>query len=172
VNLVLTGFMGAGKSTTGKRLAKLLRLPFIDTDAEIERRHGAIADVFASKGEAAFRAIESQLIDEIVRSGPAVIAVGGGAVLDPANRVLLRRSSYVVHLWISARGAHRRVARRRHRPLLGETPTLETVASLLAARKNAYADCDFVVRVDRQRTGQTAQIIADWYAAKRSEARA
>lgn len=163
MNLVLTGFMGAGKTTTGKRLAKLLGVPFVDTDAEIERRHGPIGEIFASEGEAAFRRLESVVIAETSGLGSAVIAVGGGAVLDPKNRATMRRSSYIVHLSISARAAHRRVSRRRHRPLLGETPDLESVSALLAAREQAYADCDLAIRVDRRSAREAAQIIARWY---------
>ncbi len=168
MNVVLTGFMGAGKTSTGKRLAKLLGVPFVDTDAEIERRHGPIAELFASEGEAAFRCLESAFIIETSGGGPAVIAVGGGAVLDPRNRAILRRSSYIVHLAISARAAHRRVSRRQHRPLLGASPDIETVTALLAARQQAYADCDLAIRVDRRSARETAEIIARWYGDQRA----
>lgn len=163
MNVVLTGFMGAGKTSTGKRLAKLLRLPFIDTDALIEGRHGPIAQIFSGQGENEFRRFESVIVAEAIEDGPAVIALGGGAVLDPDNRAMLRRSSYIVHLSISARSAHRRVSRRHHRPLLGETPSVETVSALLDARAQAYADCDLTIRVDRRSAGEAAQIIARWY---------
>lgn len=168
MNVVLTGFMGAGKTSTGKRLAKLLGLAFVDTDAEIERRNGPIAEIFASEGEATFRRLESAVIAETGSGGPAVIAVGGGAVLDPNNRAALHRSSYIVHLAISARAAHRRVSRRRHRPLLGEIPDIETVSALLATRAKAYADCDLVIRVDRRSAREAAQIIARWYGDKQA----
>jgi shikimate kinase len=169
VNVVLTGFMGAGKTSTGKRLAGLLGLPFIDTDVEIERRHGAIAAIFTTQGEAAFRRIESAVIAEAVGTGPAVVAVGGGAVLDEQNRKLLRRLGYIVHLAISPRSALRRTSGRRRRPLLGETPGLESVSSLLARRATAYADCDLEIAVDRQTPLETARIIARWYHDKQSE---
>ncbi len=168
MNVVLTGFMGAGKTSTGKRLAKLLGVPFVDTDAEIERRNGPIAQIFASEGEAAFRRLESAVIAETSGAGPAVIAVGGGAVVDPRNRALLRRSSYIVYLSISARAAHRRVSRRQHRPLLGATPDIETVTALLAAREQAYADCDLAIRVDRRSAREAAEIIARWYGDKQA----
>jgi shikimate kinase len=163
MNVVLTGFMGAGKTTTGRRLAHLLRLPFIDTDAEIERRFGPVAQIFQTQGEAAFRRIESAVVKEVASAGPAIIAVGGGAVLDPKNRLLLRRRCYIVYLAVSSRSAYKRVARRRHRPLLGAKPQLPTVAELLRQRAQAYADCDLVLRVDRKTPAQAAKIIARWY---------
>jgi shikimate kinase len=163
MNVVLTGFMGAGKTVTGRRLAQLLRLPFIDTDAEIERRFGPVAQIFQTRGEAAFRRIESAVVEEAASAGPAVIAVGGGAVLDPKNRSVLRRRCYVVHLAVSSRSAYNRVARRRHRPLLGANPAYGTVAALLRQRAQAYADCDLVLHVDRKTPEQAAKIIARWY---------
>jgi shikimate kinase len=170
VNVVLTGFMGAGKSTTGRRLAKLLQLPFVDTDAEIERRHGPIAQIFSTLGEAAFRRIEAAIIAQVSAGGPAVVAVGGGAILDQANRAALRQTSYIVHLAISPRSAYRRVSHRQHRPLLGDKPEFERVAALLGSRTQAYADCDLTLHVDRRSAAETAKIIARWYGDKQSEA--
>jgi shikimate kinase len=100
MNIALTGFMGAGKTTTGRRLARLLDLAFIDTDAEIERRHGPISDIFKVQGETEFRKIEATLIADLSRAGPHVMAVGGGAVLDAQNRHALRQGGVIVHLAI------------------------------------------------------------------------
>ena len=163
MNVALTGFMGAGKTTTGRRLARLLDLDFIDTDAEIERRHGPISDIFKVHGEPEFRKIEAAVIAELSRSGPHVIAVGGGAVVDAQNRQELRQSGVIVHLSVSAQSAWHRVSHRRHRPLLGEQPSLATVTALLEARAAAYADCDLTVRVDHRTPLGTAKIIARWY---------
>jgi len=163
MNVALTGFMGAGKTTTGRRLARLLDLDFIDTDAEIERRHGPISDIFKVHGEPEFRKIEAAVIAELSRSGPRVIAVGGGAVVDAQNRHELRQSGVIVHLSVSAHSAWHRVSHRRHRPLLGEQPSLATVTALLEARAAAYADCDLTVRVDHRTPLGTAKTIARWY---------
>ena len=167
MNVALTGFMGAGKTTTGRRLARLLQLAFVDTDEEIERRHGAIGEIFASQGEASFRRLEAAVIAEFARAGPHVVAIGGGGVLDPINRQRLRRNGVIVHLAISAPSAWQRVSRRRHRPLLGERPDLATVTALLNARAAAYADCDLTIRVDHRTPLSTARIIARWYAHQR-----
>jgi shikimate kinase len=163
VNVALTGFMGAGKTTTGRRLAKLLGYSFVDADAELERQHGPIFDIFRSLGEQEFRRLEKELIAKLCASGPQVIAVGGGAVLDPSTRRVLRRSGVIVHLAVSAECAWRRVAHRKHRPLLGDRPDLERVSELLAARARAYADCDLSVRVDHRTPLGVARTIARWY---------
>jgi shikimate kinase len=163
MNVALTGFMGAGKTTTGRRLAGLLHIGFVDTDGEIERLHGPIREIFASQGEAAFRKLEAAVIAEYTRTGPHVIAVGGGAVLDPINRKRLRRGGVIVHLAITPQTAWQRVSRRRHRPLLGERPDLATVTTLMQARSAAYADCDLTIRVDHRTPLATARIIGRWF---------
>lgn len=164
MNVALTGFMGAGKTTTGRRLARLLGLPFADSDALIESANGPIAAIFATRGEAAFRRLESEALATLCATGPQVIAVGGGAVQDPVNRRLLRDGGVVVHLAVSPHAAWRRVAHRRHRPLLGEQPDLGRVSELLQARAAGYADCDLSIRVDHRTPLGVARIIARWYA--------
>jgi len=163
MNLWLTGFMGAGKTTTGRRLARILRLPFTDTDAEIEREHGPIAKIFESAGESRFRALESGVIAAMAGGSAKVVAVGGGAIVLPENRAAMRASGRVIHLSISAGGALARVAHRTHRPLLGATPELATVEQVMAARAEAYADCDFCVIVDGRNPAAVAHTIARWY---------
>lgn len=166
MNIALTGFMGAGKSTTGRRLAKLLKLPFIDVDGEIERERGPIAEIFAHEGEAQFRRFEASVIDRVCRKGPAVIAVGGGAVTSAQNRRLIRKTGYIVHLQISPELAYQRVAHRRHRPLLGAEPDLATIRAMLARRRRAYADNDFAVATGGRQPAEVARIIAHWYRGK------
>jgi shikimate kinase len=163
MNLWLTGFMGAGKTTTGRRLARILRLPFADTDAEVEREHGPIAAIFESDGESRFRALESGVIDRLAKGGAAVVAVGGGAIVSAENRAAMRESGRIVHLSISAGGAHARVAHRSHRPLLGATPDLQTIEQVMSARVDAYADCDFCVTVDGRNPAAVAHVIARWF---------
>ena len=116
MNVALTGFMGAGKSTTGRRLARILGIAFVDSDAELERIHGPIASIFSSRGALEFRRLETEMVERLSALGPRVIALGGGAVLEPANRRLLRHKGVIVHLKVSPATAWRRVAHRRHRP--------------------------------------------------------
>jgi len=170
MNIALTGFMGAGKSTAGRRLARLLGLPFVDVDYEIERERGSISSIFEREGEAAFRRYESEAISRIADGGPHVIAVGGGAVVDEANRVALRRRGLIVNLTLKPETAFRRVAHRTHRPMLGATPTLETIAQILRDRAHAYADNDLSIAVDSKTPLAVAHIIARWYKRRASRA--
>lgn len=163
MNLALTGFMGAGKTTTGRRLARILKVAFIDTDAEIVKEHGAIAEIFEREGEARFRDYERAVLERLAASGPWVAAVGGGAVLDATNRRLLRSSGLIVHLAVSPETAFERVAHRTHRPLLGPKPTLGGIRSLLSRRAGAYADSDLAIRADGKSPIALANIIARWY---------
>jgi shikimate kinase len=168
VNVSITGFMGAGKSTAGRRLARLLRIPFVDSDVEIERAYGPIAEIFDRDGEAVFRARESETLARLCAEGPHVLAVGGGAVLDPANRAVMRRNGCIVNLALKPETAYSRVAHRTHRPLLGPVPTLETIRALMAERAAAYADNDLSISVDTRSPSAIAHIIARWYRRKTS----
>ncbi|MDR3764582.1 MAG: shikimate kinase [Acidobacteriota bacterium] len=96
--LVLIGFMGAGKSTVGRLLASRLGRPFFDLDNEIVRVHGPIPEIFAAMGESGFRAIEHHQLDRLlpVMPRPGVLALGGGAFLQPANRELLTQHGATV----------------------------------------------------------------------------
>ncbi len=163
MHLWLTGFMGAGKTTTGRRLARILRMPFADTDVEIEREHGAISDIFASAGETRFRELEAAAIISLSRREPAVIAVGGGAVLSAENRAVMRAHGAIVHLSITAAGAFARVSHRSHRPLLGPAPVLADIERVMAAREKAYADSDHRVFVDGKDLAAIAHTVARWY---------
>lgn len=155
--------MGAGKTTAGRRLARLLGVPFVDTDAEIEKEHGPIAEIFAREGEGSFRRYETEIIDRLSRHGPVVMAVGGGAVLDETNRRLLRRDGCIVNLTLKPETVFRRVAHRTHRPLLGAAPTLETIRDIMARRAQSYSDNDLSVAVDTKTPSAVAHIIARWY---------
>ena len=127
------------------------------------KRHGRIADIFEREGEARFRAYERAELERLAQRAPAVVAVGGGAMVDPRNRALFRRSGLIVHLAISAEEAHARIVRRTHRPVLGAAPSLEAVRELLAQRAAAYADNDLAVAVARRTPGSVAHTVARWY---------
>lgn len=163
VNVTITGFMGAGKSTAGRRLARLLHIPFADSDAEIERAYGPIPDMFARDGETVFRARESEIIAKLCEGGPLVLAVGGGAALDPANRAVMRRDGCIVNLALKPETAFARVSHRTHRPMLGTIPSLERIRELMAERTAAYADNDLSISVDARSPSAIAHIIARWY---------
>jgi len=108
-HLALAGFMGAGKTTVGREAARLTERPFVDTDAEIERHFGPIAALFDERGEAEFRAIEEEVVaDALAADDPAVIALGGGAVLADTTRLRLSRRAFTVWLEVSADAAWER----------------------------------------------------------------
>lgn len=133
--IVLVGFMGAGKTTVGRILATMAGLPFIDIDERIEEAEGrAVAEIFATGGEAAFRALEREAIAAALSGPDAVVAVGGGALSDPRTRTDLGRHE-VVYLEVAFGEAMRRVGRSSTRPML----TLGDPRALYDERLNRYS---------------------------------
>lgn len=143
-HLVLVGLMGAGKTTVGAACATRLARPFVDTDNIVEANTGmSVSEVFANQGEGGFRELERRAVtDACATPTPAVIACGGGAVLDGDNRRRLNRAGFVV--WLQARPATLmgRVKDGSERPLLQGrgTATLERLAVVRAAAYEAAAD--------------------------------
>ena len=104
-NIILTGFMGTGKTAAGRLIARELGLKFVDTDNEIEKRSGAsIQEIFARFGEAHFRSLEKNLCQEIAQREGQVVATGGGMPVDPENRRLLSSAGVVICLRCEAAG--------------------------------------------------------------------
>ncbi len=144
MTIFLTGFMGTGKTTVGTRLAERLGLPFFDTDQEIERAEGrAISAIFASDGEAYFRAVERRVLEGTPAN--AVVATGGGAVVDPVNRDRMRAAGPIICLSADPDTIYRRTALNHDRPLLGEQGRAARIRALLAQRAPAYAESDFII---------------------------
>ncbi len=134
----LVGMPGAGKSTVGRELAGRLGVPFLDLDAEIEREAGAaVADIFRDEGEASFRALEAAALVKASMHDPAVIACGGGVVLEPANRITLRNTGVAVYLDVPLDELRRRVQPASDRPLIRQEGDLER---LLASRGPLYRE--------------------------------
>ncbi len=146
-NIILTGFMGTGKTTIGRALASRLGLRFLDTDAEIERRAGAsVSEIFTRHGEGHFRDLERQLCRELVTQRGAVVATGGGMPLDPENRKLLNSAGIVVCLRCSADEILTRVCRNEKRPMIEGEDRIQRVKALLREREAAYVS--FAYHVD------------------------
>lgn len=150
-SVVLTGFMGVGKTVTGRELARLTGLPLMGTDELIAERVGmTVADIFAHHGEPFFRDAETAVLEELAQTNTALIlATGGGIVQRERNRELLRRIGIVVNLTATPETVLERIQREPGvRPLLQVADPLSEARRLLAAREVAYAACDFRVRTD------------------------
>jgi shikimate kinase len=142
-HLVLVGLMGAGKTTVGKRCAEHLGRAFVDTDDVVEAATGvSVAEIFERDGEARFRELERSAVADVCASpSPLVVAVGGGAVLDPGSRRALRETGFVVWLQASPAELGARVGDTETRPLLGgANGAATTLARLAALRAPAYED--------------------------------
>lgn len=154
--------MGVGKSTVGRHLAELLRLRFVDSDQEIERRTGAtIPWIFEIEGEPGFRRRESQVIGELAGAPGIVLATGGGAVLAAANRDCLKAHGFVVYLQAGIDTLVERTRRDRHRPLLQTSDPRATLDTLLAERAALYlALADLTVTTEHRSALSVAREIA------------
>jgi len=138
-NLILVGFMGTGKTTVGKKVARSLGFHFVDTDEMIVKAAGkSIPDIFTDEGEEAFRDIETGVLRECATADNQVISTGGGIILREQNRELLRNAGYVIWLQASAKAIISRVSRNQDRPLLAEKNPASTVKKLLNERHEFY----------------------------------
>jgi shikimate kinase len=164
LNIILCGFMGTGKTTVGRLIAAQLGWRFADTDRLIEQRTGqSVATIFADQGEAAFRAREQQLCQEIGGWRRVVVATGGGIVLDPANREALIGAGLAVCLEAPAEEIARRLEQSRTRPLLAGPDRLTRIRNLLESRADAYAALPYRVTVTGREAGDVAaEIIRLW----------
>jgi shikimate kinase len=161
-HLLLVGMMGAGKSTVGRLVAARLGRPHVDTDVEVERSVGAsVSAIFSTRGEPWFRVEESRVLADVLAGEvPAVVSVGGGAVLDPVHREALRAGGTVVWLRARPETLARRVGRNGDRPLLAAASggAAAVLARIEAERRPLYQEVAAeVVDVD----GLTAGAVAD-----------
>jgi shikimate kinase len=144
--VVLIGMMGAGKTAVGRRLAKVLGWPFQDADAAIEEAAGTtISNIFAEIGEAAFREKERRVIARLLGEQNQVLALGGGAFLDPTTRALVRARALSIWLHADLDTLVRRTGRPGKRPLLAEGEPRAKLAELLERRTPIYAEADLMV---------------------------
>jgi shikimate kinase len=140
-SIVLVGLMGAGKTTIGRRLAKRLGLPFVDSDEEIEKAADRrISEIFERFGEAGFRDGERRVMRRLIEGPPKVIATGGGAFVDAETRALILAHGVAIWLQAEAETLAERVGRRPGRPLLKDRDALTVLRDLGEARSPYYAE--------------------------------
>lgn len=144
--VVMVGMMGAGKSAVGKELARMLSVPFLDSDTEIESAANAtIAEIFARDGEAFFRDKEARVITRLLEGEPCVLSVGGGAFLRQDTREQITLHGASVWLKVDLETLWHRVKRKDTRPLLRTPNPRQTLADLMEIREPEYAKADLIV---------------------------
>jgi len=162
-NLFLVGMPGSGKSTLGRVLARSLGKTFVDADHELERRLGvSISTIFEIEGEDVFRSREAETLARLVQRVDIVLATGGGAVLQPANRERLRMGGTVLYLHASPETTWERTRHSKNRPLLQTADPLARARSLYAQRDQLYREtADLVIEVDHQKSAQVLSCLRD-----------
>jgi shikimate kinase len=171
-SLALIGFMGTGKTTVGQCVANQLQFEFLDTDHLIETRaRKRIAEIFAEDGEAAFRALEREVVAELAPRERVVVATGGGLGADPENLARLRPHFLLVCLWATPEVIWQRVSRHAHRPLLQVADPPARIRELLAARAPVYRQADVLVYSGTRQSYEVAQqVVLHFLEARRAAA--
>jgi shikimate kinase len=145
-NLILVGLMGAGKSSVGRIVANHLGIPFVDSDAEIERvSRMSITELFAAYGEEEFRALETRVMKRLLKNGPRVVSTGGGAFINDRTRRHIKKGGVSVWLKADLDVLWERVNKRDTRPLLKTGNPKHTLENLMNARYPVYALADLTV---------------------------
>ncbi|MCK4377931.1 MAG: shikimate kinase [Deltaproteobacteria bacterium] len=166
-HLILTGFMGSGKSSVGKELATLLQRPFIDLDKYIEKQTGlTIAEIFEHQGEIYFRRLEQQSLKTVLAYPPLVLATGGGTIINEDNRRLIKNRGYIVFLDASQDTIMKRTGASHSRPLLltGDKTTADRfrqqkIKDLLNERRSFYELCHLKILTDNLSVNQVTRRI-------------
>lgn len=150
-NLYLVGFMGTGKSTVGRLVARQVGFDFVDSDHEIERRQGRpVSQIFAEQGEAAFRAMEREFIEQGHPARRCVVSCGGGLIVPPGMLELLRRRGVVICLHAPLETILQRTLHATHRPLLAVENPEQRVRELYAQREPLYRRAGTMVLTDKR----------------------
>ena len=157
-NIIITGFMGTGKSEVAKQLACKLKMEFIDMDRIIEERRGmSIADIFAGHGENYFREQENKLVKELSQKENKVIATGGGTLLSSYNAGILSQTGEIICLYADSQTIYNRVNKKNNRPLLKGENILNEINRLLEERNKVYNN--FTIKIDT--TNLSVQEVVD-----------
>lgn len=161
--VVLYGPMGSGKSTVGEKLADTLGYDFLDLDAKIEDKAGkTITEIFEEAGESGFRQAERDAVAALAGSRNLVIATGGGAPIDPANRKVFASLGHTVYLKASPRELYQRIKNDTSRPLLAKSENpREEIARILADREQIYYEADIVIDTEELSVEEVAEQLID-----------
>ncbi len=170
-NIIISGFSATGKSLVAKEIAQRLNWNFIDTDAEIVKLAGkSIDEIFQQDGEERFRELEREVIRKSCQQRQTVIAIGGGAIVDPQNYKLLAQSGLIICLEAKPETIYQRLFQNATygcetevRPLLATNNPLERIRQLKASRQLYYANSDWTIHTDRLSLSQVAkEVIRGW----------
>lgn len=161
-NIVLTGFMGTGKTEVGRELARLLDMKLVDVDAEIERSQKmTIKEIFRQFGEPGFRGIETEIIKKISENKNIIISTGGGAVLKQENMDIFRKNGIIICLTAAPETILKRTSNNTERPLLQVENPLGKIKELLDFRKPFYEKADVMIDTEGKPPLQIAEEIIE-----------
>ena len=162
VDIVLIGPPGSGKSSVGKALSRKLSRPWIDTDTEVESRAGKkISEIFLEDGEATFRALERDVVDQVMGSEAAIVSLGGGSVLNESSQKRITTAKEVVFLDVAISNAAPRVGFNKDRPLLAINPRQQWL-QLMEKRRPIYESlATITVSTDNKKPDQVADEIIE-----------
>ncbi len=170
-NIVLIGFMGAGKSLVSQHLSDKLKRQVVSTDELIVKTEGRpITEIFAQSGEPYFRALEKKIIQEVAAKEGVIIDCGGGVVLDPENLAFLKQKGIVFYLSATHEKIYQRIKDQTHRPLLNVPDPLARLEELLAKRQAFYEQADYIIDTndnDWQRVCEEIEMIIRQHAEER-----
>ena len=156
---MLVGFMGAGKSSVGKKLSEELNVPFVDSDDEIELAAGmSISEIFEQFGEAYFRAGEERVIKRLLSNHPRIIATGGGAFMSMTLRSLIKQKAVSIFLKADFETLWERIQGKRTRPLLEVEDPKSFLANLMSEREKIYEEAD--ITVHSKKTGTHLHMVS------------
>ncbi len=168
-NLTLTGMMGVGKTTIGKRLAKKLNFSFVDIDKIIEKQEGeSISSIFRNKGESYFRKLETQLTIKELKNNNSVISLGGGAFLNHSIRQISKKHSISFWLDVPVETLIKRLKKSKNRPILGKEKTDGSIKKIYFVRKKFYNKADYRIRCKTLTLKQIIEKILNFYEKSRN----
>lgn len=169
MKIVLTGFMGTGKSQIGKGLAKELRMSYLDTDELIEKREkDSISTIFKKRGEKYFRRLETKVVKEVALLDNYVISTGGGVVLGEENIRVLKKNAFIICLLASPQVIFERTKGNEKRPLLEVNNQKKRIGELLELRKPYYERADFSVDTSTLSSEEVVGKIVEFLEKKKS----